>query len=188
MAKLTNQSNYNPAAFGQYGSMYISSDTYARPPLGYVFHAITPLEDAIITLKSDSDWVASSVAYHTKEVVTSGITASKFIDTTTDTHGVSVGDYIYNAANLVGIVVSINTASDGSENLSMFEVDRIAAILDAVTLSVRTKDKGHGESNFSSVTIPKGVTIYGSWFEIINNGTNKMIAYFAPISREEDAT
>ena len=121
-------------------------------------------------------------------MVTSGLTAGYFIDTTTDTHGVSVGDYIYNGANLVGIVVSINTASDGSANLSMFEVDRLAAIVDATTLGVRTKDKGHGESAFSSVTIPKGLTIYGSWFEITNNGTDKMIAYFAPISREEDAT
>lgn len=188
MAKLTNQSNYNPAAFGQYGSMYISSDTYARPPLGYVFHAITALEDAIISLKSDSDWVASSTAYHTKEVTVSATAASVFVDTTTDNHGVSVGDHIYKDASLVGIVVSINTAADGSEDLSMFEVDRLALLTATDVLSVRTKDKGHGESNFSSVTIPKGVTIYGSWFEIINNGTDKMIAYFAPISREEDAT
>jgi hypothetical protein len=188
MAKVTNQSNFNPAAFGQFGSSYVTSDDRFRPPLGYVVHAITALEDVTLALESDNDLMMDGTNHHNFTATVNGTITTPFIDTTSDSHGVSVGDYIYNGATFVGEVVSINTASDGTENLSMFEVDRIALLTPSTVLSIRGKSKGTGGAAASNLALPKGVTIYGSFVSVKASAAKKYVVYFAPISGAKDAT
>lgn len=75
MAKLTHQSNFNTASFGQYGSTFLSNSTNnLEPPTGKVFIAVTML---------------TNVNFDTLDAVDPGATSGSF-GTNVDT---ATGDY-----------------------------------------------------------------------------------------------
>ena len=80
MAKLTNQSSFNNAAFGQFGSAHLDTvDTDLTCPAGRVFVAITMLEDT---------------TFNQLEAVDNGTTSGSFGSDGTDNDYDGKGNYV----------------------------------------------------------------------------------------------
>ena len=190
MSKVTNQSNFNSAALGQYGAICVKGTDTVTPPRGMVFCAITALDALTLskatTIQEAQDQTATSLsttAGRTNKLQINGTTTGPFVTFNGSTSNISVGDMVYGLStdNFLGFVKSVGVASDGSANDNVLEVDRLGAYVDTTSVGFRSKDRGYtsGADTLSSAVIPKGVTIYGAWTSLKSSGSD-FIAYLAP--------
>lgn len=194
MARLSNNSTANQAAFGQLGSAF--ADTAAntvRPPEGMAIVAIQFLADTSLSALTAKDpnvtvntaSAANGAGKFTRTVDQSTGSSTKIIfEDTNAASGVAVGDEIYtDTGALVGVVKTLDPDGDNDKEV---EIKDSATITDNAVYSFltpgRRSDEGVGGQQLASGQVfPKGLTIYGSWDSVSINAdasTAGIICYF----------
>lgn len=196
MASLSNTSEANLFAFGQYGSAVLNGqNTSFVPPPGYVVAALQVLGSGIKFSKLESEdelmFFNTLSAAHSKTNDTTknaAQTDTDFIDMDGNVPApTKVGDFVYHRANtgikFIGKVVSIGKDANGDADASMLQLDRKVTLAASQKLSFTTRTSGGGGSSWpTAAVVPQGVTIFGRWTLVEQSVEGLVIAYLAPAS------